>query len=140
MRILGIDYGLKRIGLAISDPSETMAQPLATIERKDDNNSVRKIDEIIKIHSIDKIVIGLPVSMSGEIGPQARSVLDFIDHLKEQTDIRVETWDERLSTSMAQRALLDAKTKRSRRKEVIDKIAAAIILQGYLDSKRAEEK
>jgi putative Holliday junction resolvase len=140
MRILGIDYGSKRIGLAISDPNETMAQPLATIERKDDNSSVRKIDEIIKKHSIDKIVIGLPVSMSGEIGPQARSVLDFIDHLKKQIDIQIETWDERLSTSMAQRALLDAKTKRSRRKEVIDKIAAAIILQGYLDSKRTEEK
>lgn len=140
MRILGIDYGLRRIGLAISDPSENMAQPLATIDRKDDNNSILKIEEVIREYSIERIVVGLPVSMSGEIGPQAKSVLAFIEHLKAQTDSPVETWDERFSTTIAKRALIDTNTKRNRRKSAVDKIAAAIILQGYLDSKRTGEK
>ena len=139
MRILGIDYGTKRIGLAISDPSEIMAQPLATIDHKDDNGSIKIIADVIEEYSVGLVVVGLPISMSGEIGLQAQSVIEFINEFKRQNPVPVETWDERLSTSMAQKALLDAKTKKSKKKGIIDKVAAAIILQGYLDSKRTGE-
>jgi putative Holliday junction resolvase len=136
MRILGIDYGMRRIGLAISDPSGFMAQPLATIDRKDDNDSIREIVRIINERSVEEVVVGLPVSLSGELGKQAKDVLQFIEELKSQTDVNIATWDERLSTSIAQRALTDTKAKKARKKDLVDQIAAAVILQGYLDSRR----
>jgi putative Holliday junction resolvase len=136
MRILGIDYGKRRIGLAISDPSGFMAQPLATIDLKDDNDSIREIVRIINERSVEEVVVGLPVSLSGELGQQARDVLQFIEELRSQTDVNIATWDERLSTSIAQRALTDTKAKKARKKDLVDQIAAAVILQGYLDSRR----
>lgn len=139
MRILGIDYGLRRIGVAISDPSGAMAQPLVVIENRGNGSDIQRISQIVDEYNVQEVVVGLPISMSGEKGPQAQAVLEYVVKLKDILQVPVKTWDERLTTSFAERTLIESDVKRGRRKEIVDKVAAAIILQGYLDSKRAGE-
>jgi putative holliday junction resolvase len=139
MRALGIDYGSKRIGIALSDPGSTMAQPLDVIDNIDDETAINAIIRVINEYSVARIVVGLPKSLSGEIGDQAKTVLAFTDKLRENTDLEIVMWDERLSTAIAHQTMRQAGAKKHRKKSVVDKIAAAIILQGYLDSKRTGE-
>ncbi len=133
MRILGIDYGTKKIGLAISDDTKTIAMPLKVINY--DDNAFEAIKKIVKEHEIERIVIGLPITLSGNKGKRALETEEFVDKLKSVLDVEIVEWDERLSTRFSERVLNKANVKgRKNKKKVIDKIAATFILQGYLDS------
>ncbi len=133
MRILGIDYGSKKIGLAISDETQTIAMPLKVIDSNED--AVDAINTIVKENNVKRIVIGLPITLSGTKGKRALETEEFIDKLKNVLDIEIVEWDERLSTRFSERILNKANVKgRKNKKKVIDKIAATFILQGYLDS------
>jgi putative holliday junction resolvase len=130
--ILGIDYGRARIGVAISDEVGLLAHPLETISSGAD--AVKRISEIVRDRKIDTIVVGMPKTLKGEHGLAAEEVSAFVEKLRSTVTARVVTWDERLSTAEAQRALREAgkNTRQSRR--YVDQVAAQIILQGYLDS------
>ena len=140
-RILGLDVGDKTIGAALSDGLGLSAQPLCVIRRKNLRADLSKISSIISENDISEIVVGLPKNLNNTIGPQAEKVLKFFAKLKRYfPDLTFHTHDERLSTVEAERVLLDADLSRKRRKEVIDKVAASIILQGYLDRKNYTSK
>ena len=134
MRILGLDIGDRRIGVAISDPGEVLASPLATITREDNQKAVDAIIRLIEQHDVQQVVIGLPYSLDGSIGGQANKVMDFAEKISKCTRAKIEIWDERLSTVAAERLLREAGTKRAKKKAQLDSAAAAFILQGYLDS------
>jgi len=130
VRIIGIDYGEKRIGIAISDPLGITAQPAAVI------SNISELKAIVgQYEGIDEIVVGLPKTMKGELGIQAEKVLKFVEELKNAFQIPIKTWDERLTTSAVTKTLIAGGLSRKKRKKVIDKSAAAFMLQGYLDSK-----
>jgi len=133
-RILGVDYGSKRIGLAISDPGGIIATPVRTEHCSGEDEGIAKVVAACTELKADKMVIGLPLNMNGSHGPQAEKVTAFAEKLKSLLDIPLEMWDERLSSVSAERVLIDAGTSRRRRKEVIDKLAAQIMLQNYLDA------
>jgi putative Holliday junction resolvase len=140
MRILGIDHGQVRIGLALSDPTGMLASPFMTLERKRRRKQdLKAIAEIAREQEAEAMVIGIPLDMSGETGKKAKEVHQFADALREITSLPVYEWDERLTTVAADRALNDMEVKGSRRKELVDQMAAAIILQGYLDSNRTSD-
>ena len=135
MRVIGIDLGSKRIGIALSDSDLTVATPLDVVERS--GNVEKDHIAILKITDeweVQKIIVGLPVSLDGTLGPSAQSVMDEIKMLRGVTDIPIETHDERFTTVTAEQILLQQNVKRDKRKRVIDKVAAAIILQGWIDS------
>ncbi|HST31065.1 MAG TPA: Holliday junction resolvase RuvX [Chthoniobacterales bacterium] len=132
--ILGIDFGQVRIGLAISDELHLLAHPLETIPANKD--SKKRIAEIVNNRKIDKIVIGIPRHMSGEIGDSAKRALDFADGLRRQLSCPIETWDERLTTVAANRVLSAAGKKTRQTRNFVDQVAAQMILQGYLDRAR----
>ena len=132
MRIMGLDVGSKTIGVAISDELGITAQGFKTIKRKAMEDDFRELYAIISQFQIEKIVVGLPKNMDGSLGKQAEFVLGWIEDLKNKIQLPVETWDERLSTVEATKTLLKADLSRKKRKEVIDKVAAVLILQGYL--------
>lgn len=134
MRLLGLDIGDVLIGVAVSDPSGIIAQGLHSIRRIGIKKDIEAIINLITEYEVDKIIIGLPKTLSGEIGIQAEKVLAFIESLKKRTDITIITWDERFTTVSANRVLIDANVSRKKRKQVADKLSAVIILQGYLDS------
>jgi len=136
MRIMGLDIGEKRIGVAVSDPLGYTAQGISTIKRED----VVDLKKIVSDYNIEKIVVGFPKNMDGSIGEQGKKVLDFIEELKKEINLPILTWDERLTTKEAEGVLLKANLSRAKRKRVIDKLAAALILQGYLDSQRTMRK
>ena len=138
MRILGIDFGDKRIGLAISDPLGFTAQAVAVIGKGESfEKDIQELKKIIKKYEgVDEIVVGLPITMSGEIGKQAQKVLEFVEALKGSFKININTWDERLTSVVAEKTLISAGLSREKRKKVIDKSAATFILQSYLDNKR----
>lgn len=138
MRVLGIDYGEKRLGIAISDQMAIISSGVAVIGRTGDiKDDIKDLKLIIKKHGgVDEIVVGFPRTLKGEIGESARKVLDFIEALKKEIIIPIVTWDERFSTVAVERVLIDADLSRAKRKKVIDKSAATYLLQGYLDSKR----
>jgi putative Holliday junction resolvase len=129
MRIMGLDVGSHTIGIAISDELRLTAQGLKTIRRKSMEDDLREIATVIDQFGIDTIVVGT-------LGKQAENVLRWIDVLKDQTKLPVATWDERLSTVGANKVLLEADLSRRKRRKVIDKLAAVLILQGYLDQGR----
>ena len=133
MRSLGLDVGDKRIGIALSDPGGILASPLTIINRDDDATVFDDIIEIASEKEVVQIIVGLPRSMNGSIGNQAEKVEDFVQELRSHTEIPIELRDERLSTVSAGRLMQEAKTKKSRDKARLDAIAAAIILQSYLD-------
>lgn len=139
MRIMGLDYGSKTVGVAVSDPLGITAQAVETIWRKDENK-LRKtcahIEELIREYEVERIVLGLPKHMNNDIGERAKKALEFGEMIRRRTGLEVVMWDERLTTVEAERTLIENKVRRENRKQYIDKIAAVFILQGYLDSKR----
>jgi putative Holliday junction resolvase len=136
MRLMGLDVGDKRIGIALSDEGALIASPRETLERSGNRKDIRYMLDLARREEVSEIVVGMPFSLDGSLGPQAHKVERFVEALKAETDIRVTTWDERLSTVSAERALLEGDVSRAKRKKTIDRVAAALILQGYLDSKR----
>lgn len=139
MRTMGLDLGKKTIGVAVSDESGLIAQPVETIKRASLEKDFGEIVRLAGEYSVSLIVVGLPVNMNGSLGPASEATLKFTEKLKERTGIPVITWDERLSTAAVTRVLIEGDLSRARRKEVVDKVAAAYILQGYLDSRRVGE-
>jgi putative holliday junction resolvase len=133
MRIMGLDIGSRTIGVAISDELGITAQGLKTIKRKSMEEDLKELSLIIAQFNINNIVVGLPMNMNGTIGPQAEAVFQWMKDAKEKIDLPMVSWDERLSTVEATRTLLEADLSRKKRKGVIDKVAAVLILQGYLD-------
>lgn len=134
MRILGLDVGDQKIGMALSDQLGWTAQGLGTLQRSGDEQDLDALVQIIKKYEVKRVVVGLPKNMNGSLGPQAQKVLEFAQKLQARCDVPVVYWDERLSTVLAERALLEADVSRKKRKQVIDKMAAVVILQSYLDN------
>ena len=135
-RIMGLDIGDKTIGVAVSDLMGLTAQGVTTIKRVGKKKDIEAIKQIIAEKQVNKIVSGLPKNMNGTVGPQGEKVQKFCELLKEETNLPIEFWDERLSTVAAERSLIEGNVRRKNRKKVIDMLAAVIILQGYLDLKR----
>lgn len=132
-----MDYGSKTVGVAISDPLGITAQAIETICRKDENKlrkTCARIEELIGEYQVEQIVLGLPKHMNNDIGNRAERAIEFGQMLERRTGLKVEMWDERLTTVEAERTLIENKVRREDRKKYIDKIAAVFILQGYLDS------
>lgn len=139
MRILGLDYGTKTTGVAVSDPMGWTAQGLEIIRRQEDEQikaTLNRIAQLCEEYKVEKIVLGLPKNMNNTLGERGEKTLQFKEKLENRLRIPVETWDERLSTVAAESVLLEADVSRKKRKNVIDKLAATIILQNYLDAKR----
>lgn len=137
-RLLGLDLGSKTIGLALSDVSRTIATPLHTIIRTKFTKDVTELFKIVDANDVFGLVLGYPVSMDGSEGPRCQSVRQFATNVLALKDLPIAFWDERLSTAAVTRTLLEADTSRKRRAEVVDKMAAAYILQGALDANRAD--
>ncbi|MCE2491767.1 MAG: Holliday junction resolvase RuvX [Alphaproteobacteria bacterium] len=133
-RWLGIDVGSKTLGLALSDVTLTIATPLDTLRRRKFAGDAESLREIVERERIGGVVLGLPLNMDGSEGPRCQSVRQFARNLETRMDVPMTFWDERLSTAAVTRTLLDADASRKRRSEVVDKMAAAYILQGALDS------
>ena len=134
---MGLDIGEKRIGVALSDPMGIIASALTVIERTTDDAAIKQIIETARRNEVERIVIGLPRSLDGSLGKQAQTVQAFIELFKSYTELPIVTWDERFSTVAAERTLLEAGTRRDKRKKHRDAVAAAFILQGYLDSEKS---
>ena len=137
MRVMGLDYGTKTVGVAISDPLGLTAQGIETIQRKEENKLRRtcaRIEELIKEYQVEKIVLGFPKHMNNDIGERAQKSLEFRDMLVRRTGLEVIMWDERLTTVEANRTLMEASVRRENRKQYLDQLAAVFILQGYLDA------
>ena len=133
---MGLDYGTKTVGVAISDPLGLTAQAIETIERKEENKLRRtcaRIETLIGEYEVGKIVLGFPKHMNNDIGERAEKSLEFKDMLHRRTGIEIVMWDERLTTVEAERTLKESGVRRENRKKHIDQIAAVFILQGYLD-------
>ena len=132
-RLLGIDLGSKTIGLAVSDQGLNIANPLKTIQRKKFTVDAKELIKLCENHNVGGLVYGLPLNMSGSIGPQAQSTKSFVNNFSKLSNLPSIYWDERLSTIAVTRTLLEADTSRVKRAKVVDKMAAAYILQGALD-------
>lgn len=132
-RILGLDLGQKTIGVAISDPLGFTAQGLTTIRRNNKGKDIEDLKKICDDYSVETIVIGLPKNMNGTIGPSGEIAMEFGKVVEEELKIKVEFWDERLTTVAAHKAMLEADLSRNKRKKIVDKVASTYILQGYLD-------
>lgn len=130
---MGLDVGDKRIGIAFSDEGGVIASPRDTLHRDGLTKDLDQLAEMASRESVGEILVGMPVSMDGSHGPQAKKVMKFIQALGEKTDIPVIPWDERLTTVAAERVLLEGDVSRKRRRHIIDKVAAAYMLQSYLD-------
>lgn len=139
MRILGIDYGLARIGLALSDERLSFAHPYKTLAAKKNSflNAQALAEELKAIGPLSHIVIGLPIHLSGKESPLSKEVRQFVDHLKALTEIPIVLWDERLTTAGVERSLKDSGMRRKQRSQIIDQLAASEILQNFLDWKRS---
>lgn len=140
MRILCIDYGSKNLGLAVSDDLGMMGHGIGTIRRRTPALDFDDLRKHIELYAIERIVLGLPLNLDGSIGPAARAVLAFGEELKKELCLPVDTWDERLSSFEAEDRLIGAEMRSKKRRKVIDTVAAAIILQGYLDHLRQEKE
>lgn len=137
MRTMGLDLGSKTVGVAVSDLMRMIAAPVKTIRFPEDDyeEALKEVLSLMKEHKIDQVVLGLPKHMNGDIGERGQISLSFKARLEEESDVPVTLWDERLSTKAATRVLISADVSRKKRKNVIDQMAAVVILQGYLDSK-----
>jgi len=133
VRLLGLDIGERRIGIAVSDELGMTAQGVNTLFRSNLQDDISRLAQIVREWSANKIVVGLPRNMNGTYGPQTQKVKDFIEGLTAEIPVEVIYWDERLTTVAAERTLLEGNVSRKKRKNVIDKLAAVMILQGYLD-------
>jgi putative Holliday junction resolvase len=134
MRVLAIDHGSKRMGIAISDETRTIAQPLEFIPSEPFDKFLERLRQIIREKEVSLILVGIPRNMDGSYGPAALKVQEFIAVLKDAILIAIKPWDERLTSAQANRFLIEADVRRSKRKEKVDKTAAAILLQSFLDS------
>jgi putative holliday junction resolvase len=137
-RLLGLDIGGKRIGIAISDEMGMIASPVGMVLRS--ATSAREIRDHAERLGAVRLIVGMPTGMSGREGPQARDVRDFMDSIADDIGLPIEYWDERLSTSIAERSLIASGSRRDKRKQQVDSVAAAVILQGYLDSRQWASK
>ncbi|MCM1049177.1 MAG: Holliday junction resolvase RuvX [Clostridiales bacterium] len=136
MRIMGLDYGSKTVGVAISDPLLLTAQGIEIIRRKEENKlrrTLARIEELAMQYEVGEIVLGFPKNMNDTIGDRAELSLEFKEKLERRTGLPVTMWDERLTTVAADKAMMEAGIRREHRKDYVDKIAAVLILQGYLD-------
>ena len=136
-RVLGLDYGSKTVGVAISDELMITAQPIMTIERKSENKlrkTLAKIEELIEEYKVSFVVLGYPKNMDNSEGERAEATKEFAEHLIRRTGLEVILQDERLTTIESERILMEAGVRRENRKEYVDKMAAAVILQSYLDA------
>ncbi|MFC1666629.1 Holliday junction resolvase RuvX [Candidatus Omnitrophota bacterium] len=133
MRILALDVGQKRIGVAVSDALNLIAQGIETIKREDLSGTLNRISSLVEEYDVSKIIVGLPFNMNGTKGTSVKLTEEFIDELKKKTGVTIETRDERLTTLQGERVLLEANVSRKKRKLAIDKIAAQLILQSYLE-------
>jgi len=138
MRILGIDYGTKRLGLALSDEDEILASPLPVRMRTSLAEDLKFVSDLVVEKTVGAIVLGLPLNMNGSSGGMARAVQGFADELRRTCNVPVVLFDERLTTSEAERVLVQADISRKKRKNLRDGLAAVLILQGYLDSQRSD--
>lgn len=139
MRILGLDYGTKTVGVALSDALGLTAQPLETIERKEANKlrkTLARIETIAAAEDVSEIVLGYPKHMNNSEGSRCEATMAFKEMLERRTGLPVILWDERMSTVFAERTLMEGGVRRGNRKAYVDKLAAVYILQGYLDSKK----
>jgi len=139
MRILGLDVGRKRIGIAMSDPMAIVAQGVKSLEVKDEASAIAEISQIAGTNSCDEIVVGLPLNMNGSYSAMTREVAGFADKLKAAARLPVKMWDERLSSLQIERDLILMDVSRAKRKKINDMLAAQIILQSYLDSRRKDD-
>ena len=143
MRIMGLDFGSKTVGVAISDPLLVTAQSIETITRKSENKlrqTMARIEELIEEYQVDKIVLGLPKNMNGTEGERVEKTKEFQGMLFRRTGIPIELWDERLTTIAADQVLIESGIRREYRKDYVDAVAASLILQGYLDYLANQEK
>ena len=137
MRIMGLDFGSRTVGVAISDPLGITAQGIEIIRRERESmlrHTLSRLEELIVEYQVEEIVLGFPKNMNDTVGERAQKSLEFKDKLERRTGLAVTMWDERLTTVAADRAMIEAGIRRENRKEYVDKLAAVFILQGYLDS------
>ena len=137
MRIMGLDYGSKTVGVAISDELGITAQPVVTIERKSVNKlrkTLAQIEELMEAYKVSFVVLGYPKNMNNTEGERVQATKEFKEHIERRTGLEVELWDERLTTMESERILMEAGVRRENRKMYIDKMAAAVILQSYMDA------
>ncbi len=134
MRIIALDVGDRRIGVAICDELEISANGLITIDRQS-KNFLGQIKDILDEYNVEEIVVGMPVMMNGTMGIQGEKVIKFIEELKNEINIPIKLFDERLSTKLVEKALIDADMRRDKRKKIIDQLSAVIILQDYMSSR-----
>jgi putative holliday junction resolvase len=137
-RILALDPGTKRIGVALSDELGWTAQPLETYERRSVAADVAHIRQLVDRHQVKRIVMGFPVRLDGTLGPAAMQVQEFIEQLEQEVTVPIVTWDERMTTKAAEEILIQANMSRRKRKGTVDRVAAAILLQSYLESLGAD--
>jgi putative Holliday junction resolvase len=138
MRILALDIGARRVGVAVSDPLGWTAQGLPTLARENDPQLIEAVRRITRELDVERVVIGLPRNMNGTVGPQAKKALAFADALRAALQLPVETWDERLTTVAAERSLAEGGLDGRKRRRSVDRVAAQLILQGFLDSLNRE--
>lgn len=139
MRIMGLDYGSKTVGVAISDPEGIIAQGVEIIRRKDENKlrqTLARIEELIAEYGVELIVLGLPKNMNNSEGFRVEATNEFKDKLERRTGLKIEMYDERLTTVIADKTMMEAGVRRENRKDYVDMIAATVILQDYLDLNR----
>jgi putative Holliday junction resolvase len=134
MRILALDHGTRRVGVAISDELKMIAQPLEFIPAEPFADLLVRLKEILRDKEVELILLGMPRNMDGSYGPAALKVQEFAAVLKDKIAVPIQLWDERLTTAQAQRFLIEGNVRRQQRKEKVDKMAASILLQSYLDS------
>ena len=139
MRLLGLDVGDKTIGVALSDESATLASGLHTIRRTGLKKDLRELAELARGRDVGAVVVGLPRRLDGSEGPQAQKVRAFVQALQDAVKLPVVTWDERFTTVVAEQALIEGGVSRERRKGLVDKVAAVLILQNYLDYRKAAD-
>jgi putative holliday junction resolvase len=132
---MGLDLGDRRIGVAVSDELGWTAQGVGVVERHRDGRELEEIERLVREREVSEIVVGLPRNMDGSIGPRGEICIAFADMLRGKLQLPVHLWDERLTTAAAERTLLEADVSRRKRRQVVDKLAATLILQHYLDSK-----
>ena len=134
MRFLSIDHGSKRIGIAVSDELKMIAQPLEYIFAEPSTDLLARLKELIRDKEVELILVGMPRNMDGSYGPAAQKVQEFVAMLESALTVPIKLWDERLTSAQANRLLIQGNVRRAKRKEKVDKMAAAILLQSYLDS------
>ena len=143
MRIMGLDFGSKTVGVALSDPLLITAQGLEIIRRKEENKlrqTLARIEELVLEYQVETIVLGLPKNMNDTMGDRAEKSIEFKEMLERRTGLAVVLWDERLTTVAADKVMMEAGIRREERRDYVDSIAASFILQGYLDFLKNQEK